>query len=203
MASLDDDQVERIIGAVKVRLGVSLSKDDPLFSLVVINDEIVRASVAAALQDAEKLLAQSSETLQRTAAQITVATDRHKVAIADHAHHQVELVTLASSQAAARNLSDALDAQLVEFTRTVQASLRAEVITPLTQMVQADSRRVPRQLALSVGCAAAAAIVAIVATLTVTQPPHDANSDLGAATATAWGRLDGKARALINAERKP
>lgn len=203
MASLDDDQVERIIGAVKVRLGVSLSRDDPLFSLVVINDEIVRASVAAALQDAEKLLALSSETLQRTAAQITVATDRHKVAIADHAHRQVELVTLASSQAAARNLSEALDSQRAEFTRMVQASLRTEMVVPLTQMVQADSRRVPRQLALSVGCAAVTAIAAIVATLTVTEPPHDPNSDLGAATAAAWARLDGKARALINAERKP
>lgn len=39
---MDDERLEKILGAVQNRLGVSITKDDPLFSLVVLNKEVLK-----------------------------------------------------------------------------------------------------------------------------------------------------------------
>lgn len=39
---MDDERLEKILGAVQNRLGISITKDDPLFSLVVLNKEVLK-----------------------------------------------------------------------------------------------------------------------------------------------------------------
>ncbi|MBM2886517.1 hypothetical protein JFK97_19180 [Chromobacterium phragmitis] len=39
---MDDERLEKILGAVQNRLGVNITKDDPLFSLVVLNKEVLK-----------------------------------------------------------------------------------------------------------------------------------------------------------------
>lgn len=53
---MDQERLEKIIGAAKNRLGVSITKDDPLFALVVLNEAVLTDAIESALARIEPLV---------------------------------------------------------------------------------------------------------------------------------------------------
>lgn len=52
---MDQERLEKIIGAAKNRLGVNISTDDPLFALVVLNEAVLTDAIDSALARIEPL----------------------------------------------------------------------------------------------------------------------------------------------------
>ena len=122
---------------------------------------------------------------------------------ADKVRAQMEKDALAAKTRFDRDSSDAIRAALAEVERTVKSTVQSEIATPVQKALRAQQQSIWRTLGLCVMCSLIGGMVVVTGNLWFYDKNEAAFAALGKSVAASWEKLDGKAKATINAERRP
>lgn len=121
----------------------------------------------------------------------------------DKVRAQMEKDASAAKVRFERDSSDAIRAALAEIERTVKGTVQSEISAPVQGVLRTLQRNAWKNLATCFACGLLGGLVVIGVYAVVHDKQQDAYTDLGKAVTASWEKLDSKAKATINAERRP
>lgn len=122
---------------------------------------------------------------------------------ADKVRAQMEKDAQAAKARFDRDSSDAIRAALTEVERTVRNTVQNEIAAPVQKALRAQQQNIWQTLGLCVMCGLIGGLVVATANLWFYDKDEAAFAALGKSVAASWDKLDGKAKAVINSERRP
>ena len=122
---------------------------------------------------------------------------------ADKVRAQMEKDAQAAKARFERDSSDAIRAALTEVERTVRNTVQNEIAAPVQKALRAQQQSIWQTLGLCVMCGLIGGLVVATANLWFYDKDEAAYTALGKSVAASWDKLDGKAKAVINSERRP
>lgn len=122
---------------------------------------------------------------------------------ADKVRAQMEKDAQAAKARFDRDSSDAIRAALTEVERTVRNTVQNEIAAPVQKALRAQQQNIWQTLGLCVMCGLIGGLVVATANLWFYDKDEAAFTALGKSVAASWDKLDGKAKAIINNERRP
>lgn len=102
-----------------------------------------------------------------------------------------------------RDSSDAIRAALTEVERTVRNTVQNEIAAPVQKALRAQQQNIWQTLGLCVMCGLIGGLVVVAGNVWLYDKEEAAFAALGKSVVASWEKLDGKAKAVINAERRP
>lgn len=122
---------------------------------------------------------------------------------ADKVRAQLEKDAQAAKARFDRDSSDAIRAALTEVERTVRNTVQNEIAAPVQKALRTQQQSIWQTLGLCVMCGLIGGLVVATANLWFYDKDEAAFTALGKSVAASWDKLDGKAKAVINSERRP
>ena len=122
---------------------------------------------------------------------------------ADKVRAQMEKDAQAAKARFDRDSSDAIRAALTEVERTVRNTVQNEIAAPVQKALRAQQQNIWQTLGLCVMCGLIGGLVVVAGNVWLYDKEEAAFAALGKSVVASWEKLDSKAKAVINAERRP
>ncbi len=194
-----------MIAEIAARHGVRLDPDDPAFLLVELNNMMIEDKET----DLQKIIGSMDEPMARITGLIGLlqkAGDIYKETLTTYTNStantikdQMENDVQAAKARFDRDAADAIRAALIEVRKTVQN----EIAAPVQKALQAQQQSIWQMLALCLLCGLIGGLAVVGGNAWLHNKDDADFAALGKSVAASWDKLDSKAKAAINAERRP